>query len=343
MASAPSTERRVLVPTQLTRAQLHGVSSGYVLVEAEGATMGTYWAVKAFLPPPAQSPVLSAIVQGAFDEVVRQMSGWSETSNLTRFNRAVAQSWHVLPREFFEVLSRAVEIARDSAGAYDPTVGEVVELLGFGPAGPDVPSSAENLQAAQRRVGWGRLALDPEGLRAFQPGSLRVDLSSIAKGYGVDLACERLIEAGIDNFLVEVGGEVRGRGCKPDGQPWWCWVERPPQGPDAVILPETVVALCDVALATSGSYRRKRDESGKVITHLIDPRTGVSSSGDLVSVTVLASTCMDADGYATALYVLGADEGLAWAEARGLAALFVELTPRGPFERWTAAWGKMLE
>ena len=305
--------------------------------------MGTYWAAKWLAPPERPPEFWQAIMQGAFDEVVRQMSAWSESSDLTRFNRAPAGTWHVLPAEFFTVLQRALAIARETDGAYDPTVGEFIDLIGFGPSGPEVEINAAPLEAARARFGWTRLTLDPDSRRAFQPGCLSVDLSSIAKGFAVDLACERLIAAGLDNFLLEVGGEIRGRGCKPDGQPWWCWVERPPVSPGQKPLPETVVALCDCALATSGDYRRQREYRGRRHTQIIDPRTGVNEVGALSSVSVLAANCMDADGYATALFVLGVEAGMAFAEKRGLAALFVWQTPEGLKECWTSAWAAMLE
>ncbi|HRE83375.1 MAG TPA: FAD:protein FMN transferase [Opitutaceae bacterium] len=343
MRTAVIPERRVLLPTQVTRAQLHGLGSSLTMVTAEGATMGTYWALKALVPDQDGRARCTHCVQAAFDHVVRQMSGWSATSDLTRFNQAPAGTWHSLPADFFRVLQRACELAEDSQGAYDPTVGEVVDLLGFGPRGPDVTLDEPALHNARRRVGWKALRLDPENQRAFQAGGVCVDLSSIAKGYAVDLAADALMAAGVDNFLLEIGGEVRARGCKPDGQPWWCWVERPPAGPDVEALPETVVGLCDGALATSGSYRRYRDARGRRWSHLIDPRTGESLSDDLVSVSVFAPSCMDADGYATVLYVLGVEEGFRWATARNVAALFVFRSAKGLAERGTPAWNAMGE
>lgn len=343
MPTTVTSERRVLVPTQVTRAQLHGLGSSLTMVTADGATMGTYWALKALVADKDGRTRCAQCVQAAFDLVVRQMSGWSATSDLTRFNQAPAGTWQSLPADFFRVLQRACELAEDSEGAYDPTVGEVVDLLGFGPSGRGVTLDEHALRNARLRVGWKALRLDPEHQRAFQAGGVRVDLSSIAKGYAVDLAAEALISAGVDNFLLEVGGEVRARGCKPDGQPWWCWVERPPAGPDTEALPETVVGLCEGSLATSGSYRRYRDEGGRRWSHLIDPRTGECLSGDGVSVSVLAPTCMDADGYATVLYVLGVGAGLRWATERNLAALFVYRTEEGMAEQGTPAWNAMGE
>lgn len=336
-------ERRVLLPTHVTRAQLHGLGSSLTMVTAEGATMGTYWALKALVPDQDGRARCTRCVQTAFDHVVRQMSGWSAISDLTRFNQAPAGTWQSLPGDFFRVLQRACELAEDSQGAYDPTVGEVVDLLGFGPRGRDVMPDQHALRRARLRVGWKSLQLDPEQQRAFQAGGVRVDLSSIAKGYAVDLAAEALTTAGVDNFLLEVGGEVRARGCKPDGQPWWCWVERPPAGPGTKALPETVIGLCDGSLATSGSYRRYREEGGSRWSHLIDPRTGECLSGELVSVTVVAPLCIDADGYATALYVLGVEAGLSWATARNVVALFVFRTEKGMAERGTPAWNAMGE
>ena len=145
--------------------------------------MGTYWAAKWLGPAERPPEFCRAIIDDAFDEVIRQMSAWDDRSDLTRFNRAEAGSWRELPAEFFTVLQRAVEIARESAGAFDPTVGEFVDLLGFGPSGPDVEINTAPLDAARARLGWSRLRLDAENRRAFQPGGLWLDLSAIAKGF----------------------------------------------------------------------------------------------------------------------------------------------------------------
>ncbi|RYD46168.1 MAG: FAD:protein FMN transferase, partial [Verrucomicrobiaceae bacterium] len=144
----------------------------------------------------------------------------------------------------------------------------------------------------------------------------------------VDLAAERLSSIGVEHFLIEIGGELRGRGCKPDGEPWWVSLDRPSDE-----LPETVVALCELSVATSGDAFRR---------HLIDPRTSSPVDGELVAVSVFAKECMDADAWATALFIAGADEGLKLAEQQKLPALFTLRTENGHAERWSSALGAML-
>jgi thiamine biosynthesis lipoprotein len=229
-----------------------------------------------------------------------------------------------LSAEFFQVLSRAIEVAKISNGLLDPTLGEIVDLHGYGPS---CSSHPEQVACARERAGWQKLMLDAKG-RAWQPGGLRLDLSSIAKGYAVDLAAERLMSLGVEHFLIEIGGELRGHGCKPDGEPWWVSLARPSSD-----LPETVVALCGLSVATSGDAFRR---------HLIDPRTSLSADGELAAVSAFAKKCMDADAWATALFIAGAEEGLKLAEQHKLPVLFTLRTESGHFERWSSSLDAML-
>lgn len=268
--------------------------------------MGTLWSARLQLPRGHPLRRVENAVTACFQEVIRQMSHWDPESELGRFNSSPAGSWHRLSPEFFTVLSRALEIARLTDGALDPTLGEIVDLHGHGPSRA---CDLTRLPEARQLAGWRRLELDASSGSAFQPGGLRLDLSSIAKGFAVDFAADRLLELGVRHFLLEIGGELRGHGCKPDGEPWWAAIER--ASPD---FPETIAALCSHSLATSGT--RFRD-------HLIDPQTALPAAGGLVSVSVLAPLCMDADAWATALFILGSDNGMEMADRHGLAAMFV--------------------
>jgi thiamine biosynthesis lipoprotein len=243
-----------------------------------------------------------------------------------------------VPGDLFAVLSHALEAARDSGGAFDPTIGPVVNLWGFGPdpSSRSVPDDAA-LAAARGRCGWRRLVLDSAGRRALQPGGLYVDLSGIAKGYAVDLVARHLEDQGVGSFLIEIGGELRGRGVKPDGSPWWVALETP-----AGIASETIVALHGLSAATSGDYRKFFADGEARWSHTIDPRTGRPVRGDLASVTVLHPGCMEADALATALGVLGVDAGLAHAAERGIAARFLVRAGAGFTEHATPAFEAML-
>lgn len=332
-------DRRVLIPPTLDDPCLRpGVRPVHAL---SGRTMGTSWSVKLAPPPGMHVPDLRDGIQGRLDRVVAEMSHWDPASDLGRFNRAPAGSWLGLPEDFATVLDCALTVARDSGGAYDPTVGPLVDLWGFGPggtrAGTPAPAAVEEARA---RCGWRRLDRDPSGRRARQPGGLRLDLSSVAKGFGVDAVASYLDGLGVDSHLVEVGGELRGRGVKPDGMPWWVALETPP---DAATDSTTVVALHGLSVATSGDYRRCFEAGGVRYAHTLDPRAGRPVANRLASVTVLHPACMWADAFATALTVLGPEEGMAFAEAKDLAALFLVRAGSGLEERLTPALAAMLE
>jgi thiamine biosynthesis lipoprotein len=304
-----------------------------------GATMGTTWSVKAVLPATTGLPALEAMIQRALDAVVAEMSPWEPLSDLCRYNRAPAGSWFPLPAATATVLRRAIEIAQASGGAFDPTLGALTDLWGFGPrAFSGGPPLAADIAPLREAVGWKRLSLDGDTL--FQPGGLKLDLNGVAKGFGVDQAAAALDRAGVKSYLVEVGGELRGTGAKPDGQPWWVELERPPTANDGE---QTLVALHDLAVATSGDYRRFFDHDGRRYAHTLDPATGAPTTHSTVSVTVLAKDCMSADAWATALTVMGPDAALAFAAQHDLAALIVSRGASGLEERLSPALQAMLD
>jgi thiamine biosynthesis lipoprotein len=275
------------------------------------------------------------------------MSHWEPDSDLGRFNRAEAGSWHVLPPAFFDVLSFAQGVARASGGAYDPGAGALVDLWGFGPqgrfdqpgfAGPGDAQIAGALGLQRAR----RLELDADGRRARQPGGMRLDLSAVAKGYAVDRLAWHLQSQGVAHYLVEVGGELRGAGFKPDGQPWWVALEQVEDAPGAQPVP-LVLALHGLSVATSGDYRRYFEHGGRRHSHTIDPRNGRPVGHGLASVTVLHPQCMAADAWSTALGVLGPEAGMALAEAQGLAARFVHRRDGGVDELLSTQFQRMMD
>ncbi|WP_009521501.1 FAD:protein FMN transferase [Imbroritus primus] len=344
----PTASRRVLVPLDLPPA---AVPDGTVQ-SLHGATMGTSWSAR-LVADAARLPELHHVIQSALDDVVAQMSHWEAGSDLGRFNRALPGTWQVLPEAFFTVLDCAIAIARDSAGAYDPTIGTLVDLWGFGPRGAQAPVTAPPSGAAIRQAratcGWQRITLDHATRRVQQPGGLALDFSSIAKGFGVDHAAQALERAGVRSYLLEVGGELRGLGAKPDGTPWWVELERPPHdacttsstAPDTQDGPVDVVALHGLSVATSGDYRRYFEHDGVRYAHTLDPRTGYPVQ-HTASVTVLHASCMVADALATLLTVLGPDAAPAYAERCGLAARMLYLTPTGMRESCSSAFTDML-
>ena len=301
--------------------------------------MGTSWCVKLVASPRADLHALHAGIQQRLDRVVAQMSNWETDSDLSRFNRAAADSWHRLPEEFFEVLSCALEIARDSEGAYDPTIGALVEAWGFGPAqhAHAIPADIA-LSTARADAGWQRLMLDEEKSSALQPGRLRLDLSAIAKGFGVDLVARHLRDIGITAALVEVGGELYGYGRKPENDAWQVLVETSPDEAAVDATDPRVIALDGIAIATSGDHWHAFERQGVRYSHTLDPRTGKPVEHAPAAVTVIADDAMRADAWATALTVMGATAGFEFARSRNLAARFVSRTGHGLRERMTDAF-----
>lgn len=320
---------------------LTGCASAPPVRELSGESMGSRWIVKLDAEP-ARLPELQRGIQSELDAVVAQMSTWEPDSDISRYNQAPAQTWHLLPPEFLRVLAYAMSLAHDTGGAYDPTIGPLVNLWGFGPDGARAsPPEAEQIEAARARVGWRRVTIDAIASRVLQPGGTYLDLSSVATGFGVDQVAAYLESQGVDGFLIELGGELRASGRRPDGQPWRVGIERPPVEGDSDPLLASLV-LQDRSIGASGDFRNFFEQGGERYSHHIDPHTGRTVTRRLASVTVLHAECMQADALAMAITALGPEEGLAWAERRGLAALLVLRGERGLEERMTAGFREAL-
>jgi thiamine biosynthesis lipoprotein len=314
------------------------------LHQVGGRTMGTTWSVRFGNPQLIPLQSVSDAAEAALASVVTQMSHWEPDSDLGRFNRADAGHWQPLPSEFQRVMRCAIAHAEASGGAFDPTMGALVDAWGFGPrddgaapSGRDTPPTAAEIDDARARCGWRRLAFDDQG-RLRQPGGLRLDLSGIAKGFSVDRVADALGALGITHCLVEVGGELLARGQRPDGLPWRVAVDTG-AGQSQVALP-----LRGLAIATSGDAWHAFDHEGRRYSHTLDPRSGEPVHHRLASVTVLHAECMQADALATTLTVLGPDDGLAFARERDLPALFVERGAPGTLAtpRMTPAFERLL-
>ena len=317
--------RRVLLPHDISD---DPAPAGGVIHDYAGRSMGTTWSVRLVAAPGAPPADFQQGLQQQLDSIVAEMSHWEADSDLGRFNRAPAGSWQVLPPALFDVLSYAMGVARDSAGAYDPCAGALVNLWGFGPHGRfDQPGfilpSIERIAGARAHLAAQPVVLEQGSRRALQPGGVQLDLSAVAKGYSVDRLAYYLKTQGVHHYLVEVGGELRGAGVKPDGQPWWVALEQVSDAAAMAQPDELVLALHGLAVATSGDYRRYFELDGRRYSHTIDPRSGMPIANDLASVTVVHAQCMAADAWSTALTVLGREQGLRLAERQGLAARFV--------------------
>ena len=321
-------DARLLIPVGMKPSHVRASRIDAPVRRLSGATMGTGWSLAFAAPDDVTNTAVVSALEETFALVIRQMSNWEPDSDLSRFNRE--EGWHDLKQDFFTVLSRALEIAQLTNGAYDPTLGARMDMLGFGPP-------VQGSQPA-RKHGWRDIQLAPASRRAQQPGGAALDLSSIAKGHAVDLCAARLRALGIPSFLMEIGGEFVGEGVKSDAQPWWVQLELSDMPPAPDEPPQTDIALVNLAVATSGDFVRRREG----ISHLLDGRTGQPIRGDLSGVSVMHASAMEADGWATALFALGAEQGLAMADAQGLAAVFATRTPEGSRSQFSAKAQEML-
>ncbi len=289
----------------------------------KGATMGTTWNVTYVAAPNGPDPrTLHADIQGLLDAMETSMSTYRDDSEISRVNRAPVDSPVAISADFYRVLSAALAVGRHSRGAYDVTVGPLVDLWGFGPKpfSGEIPSD-EAITAALARVGQHHLRVDGEAYTVNRLQPVMLDLSSIAKGYAVDRVADLLQERRVHRYLVEVGGEMRVSGLSHRGDAWRVAIEKPDSNRRDIAA---AIALTEGAVATSGDYRNFFEREGKRFSHSIDPRTGYPVAHDLVSVTVVHPSAMMADAWATALTVLGAGEAPAVAEEQGLAVYFIQ-------------------
>lgn len=327
---------RVLIPTH---GRLPSRPPGRTIWDFTGQSMGTDWSVRLVAPPDRTRAEFQAAIDEELAQVIALFSHWEPTSELSRWNAAPAGFWAV-SEPFWTVLNAAMDLADDTDGAVDPTLGALVDLWGFGPPGPrsGLPTD-EAIATALSVSGWQSLRLNREAKAVQQVGGMKLDLSGIAKGHAVDRVSERLTALGATSHLVEIGGELRGAGVKPDARPWWTELQAAPGAPG----PRTLAALFDIAVATSGDWVRNFSVFGQNYGHTLDGRTGRPLTHGLASVSVFAETAMRADALATAVMVMGPDEGPAYAAATDLAALFVMRGPSGMTEHLSPALIAMMD
>lgn len=325
----------IALPTRLSPADLTEPDPLHNRLDLCGETMGTTWAASLFAPESAGREAVQARIEHVLEQINLQMSHWRRDSILSRYNQSPAGHWIDAPPELIHVLRAATEIAGLTAGAFDPALGQAVDRWGFGPPGrcteppPPSPPPVHN---------WRDIRLDIPSRRVLQPGGLQLDLSSIAKGFAVDHVALALEQLGASSYLVEIGGELRGHGVKPGGQPWWVAIEAPPGCPL-----EAKAALCGLAIATSGGYRKHFDHDGTRHAHTLDPRSRTPLAHPPASVSVIHESCMHADAWSTALMVAGVDQGLVWCREFHLAALFVINEPTGWKAITSPAFSAMLD
>lgn len=306
------------------------------VVRISGATMGTTYHI-AWAGQQHDAVALQQQVDARLVAINRSMSTYDPESELSRLNRGLlpadADGWVPVSDDLSEVLGLALQVWQDSDGAFDVTIGPLVNLWGFGPqARPEHIPAAAVINKTLASVGSDAIVLNAEQQRLQLQKPLYIDLSAIAKGWAVDEIATLLDQQGITGYMVEIGGEIRTAGTKPDGHPWRIAIERPP-----LVGSERDVALVitpkNIGLATSGNYRNYFEEEGVRYAHTIDPASGYPVQHNLASVSVLHESTALADAWATAFSVLGADRSLQLAEKYGLAVLLLTKEPAGFVQR----------
>ncbi len=309
----------------------------------EGSTMGTTFAVRVVPDGRGEDRIdaLRAAVEAVLARIDGRMSTWRPESELSRFNRLRSTEPFRVSADTLAVFRHALEVSALTGGAFDVTVAPLVDAWGFGPAGrPAAFPDAGEIERLRARVGYRQLRLDGAAstVRKLDP-LLAADLSALAKGYAVDQVVELLRAERFESYLVEVGGEVRTRGRSERGDAWRVGIERPGPGPPDV---QRLLGLSNLALATSGDYRNYYEVDGRRLSHTIDPRTGHPVTHRLASASVIDPLCVRADALATALEVLGPEEGFALAVEQGWAALLIARRADGALdERETPAFASL--
>jgi thiamine biosynthesis lipoprotein len=307
-------------------------------ITLHGPTMGTRWSAKLDADDSLDIHALQHDLAAVVNQVDRQMSPWKPDSDLMRVNRAPVDVWVAVPAELLEVLACALEVQLQSAGAFDPCVGGLVNAWGFG-AACDAPDANAIRIARQSKLLGAHACLELDSIagkvRKLVP--LQLDLCGIAKGYAVDLMVRVLQKHGVRHALAALDGELRAVGGQSGGLPWSVALESPELERRAA---RGVIELEDLAVATSGDYRHFMEVDGARLAHTMDPRRWAPVNNGVASVTVLARTCMQADAWATALLVAGPGEGLAMAQHMGMDVLFLLRRDAGLIELGMGRFGQ---
>jgi len=307
----------------------------------QGRTMGTTYNIKVVVENNAvDTEKMQLGIDNLLKQLNQEMSTYIPTSELSLFNKSESLAPIEISVGLQRVVKEAIRLGNLSEGKLDVTVGPLVNLWGFGPEyRPETIPSVEQLETARARIGLNKLNLVGNILNKTIP-NLYVDLSTIAKGYGVDLVAEYIEQQGVDNYLVEIGGEMRLKGFKHTGELWHVAIEKPVDNERSV---HQIIIPKDNAVATSGDYRIYYEVEGQRFSHIIDPENGMPINHKLVSVTVIHPSSMTADGLSTAMMVMGEEKALIFAEENDLAAYIISKSENGFVEQSTVKFMQYLK
>jgi len=304
---------------------LYGCSPVESTAKLHGKTMGTTWSLTlSNLPAEIQSKQLQQQIEELLENINALMSTWRTDSEISRFNSFTSTEWFDVSPQTHTLLQAAVRIHKESGGAFDPTVSPLVELWGFGHTLPrqGLPDSSQ-ITSTLQHTGLEKLQLHQSAMRMRKSiPQLQLDLSAIAKGYAVDEVARLVSTQGLQNYLVEIGGEIRISGKNPQGEAWRVAIEYPHI--EKLRSAAVILSVTDAAVATSGDYRNFVKIDGKRYSHIIDPLTGRPVTHNPASVTVITTDCLSADAWATAFSVIGSRKGVELANSLQMAAMFIE-------------------
>nr|WP_255651033.1 FAD:protein FMN transferase [Cesiribacter sp. SM1] len=299
-------------------------------IALQGTTMGTTYSVK-YMDPQGRN--LKPSVDSLLQVFNMSMSTYIPESEISRFNRDAILKYE--SPYFYPVLEKSREIYRKTAGAFDPTVGPLVNAWGFGPEGRQTPPDAV-VDSLLLLVNYDSVFYDSISICKMKKG-MKLDFSAIAKGYGVDVVADFIKSKGIENMFVEIGGEVVARGVNERGEPWRVGVNYPTENPDDQNRAQAIVSLHNQAIATSGNYRNYYEKDGVKYSHTISPVTGRPVRHSLLSASVFAPDCMTADAYATAFMVMGVDKAKELLNReKDLMAYFIYSDETGKLQTWAS-------
>lgn len=332
----------LLLAVLLAAMAWHFIAREHVVVHSlEGFTMGSGWSVRVVAEPGLDALALKALIEARFQDLDQQLSGYRPGTGLSLLNAAKAGEWVALPPDLGIVLREGFALHRQTAGAFDMTVRPLVLLWGFGAAEPrQSPPADSEIAEVLRQIGSDKFEFSPDAQKIRRLGVATLDVDAIAPGHAADEIARLLDDAGMRNHLVEVGGELRASGRRPDGHGWRVGIERPVMARGDVAQ---VIEVSDAGVATSGDYRDYFEVAGVRYSHTLNPRTGRPVGHALASVTVIAPTTLAADGYATALTVMGPEQGMRFADEHGLAVFMILRDAAGNLsERYNARFAPYL-
>ncbi len=280
----------------------------------KGDVFGTYYNIK--IRTNNKNKDLKSKIESKLEDINQQMSVFREDSEISNFNKTKSQKWHLLSDDFAKVLQASHKVWKLSNGWFDPTIGKLIELWGFGTITPQNPSDKQ-IKKALVNTGFAKLKFNSsfQKVKKTHP-NIEINLSAIAKGYAVDAIAQILDKEGYNNYLVEIGGEIKAKGSRlENNNAWNIGISKPIIGSSENSI---ILSLSNIAVATSGNYRNFYQKNGQIYAHTISPKTGYSVQTDVLSASVFHDSCMYADAHATAIVAMGLKAGMAYANKNNL-------------------------